>query len=61
MHHTNNQMQQHTKLASSGKIITLSFAWQHQSSNSANPAFTYSPLLNVQHSRRKRRLEKNIA
>ena len=39
------------------KKVTCSFAWQHHSSNSANPDFTYSPLLNVQHSRRRRRLE----
>uniref|UniRef100_A0A2P2MTY4 Myosin heavy chain family protein n=1 Tax=Rhizophora mucronata TaxID=61149 RepID=A0A2P2MTY4_RHIMU len=36
-----------------------SFAWPHHSSSSAKPAFTYSPLLNVQHSRRRRRLLNN--
>ena len=39
------------------KKHTSSFAWQHHCSNSANPDFTYSPLLNVQHSRRSRRLQ----
>lgn len=36
---------------------TSSVAWQHHNSNSAKPALTYSPLLNVQHSRRSRRLQ----
>ena len=33
-----------------------SLAWQHHSSSSASPALTNSPLLNVQHSVRRRRL-----
>ena len=40
-------------------ILTSSVAWPHHSSNSANPDFTYSPLLNVQHSRRRRRLQQH--
>lgn len=38
-------------------VLTSSVAPSHQCSNSARPAFTYSPLLNEQHSRRKRRLQ----
>ena len=38
---------------------TSSFVSAHHSSNNVKPDFTYSPLLNVQHSRRKRRLQKN--
>jgi len=51
------------QLAEENKSFKLSkltsFTASHQSSSSAKPAFTYSPLLKEQHSRRRRRLEFN--
>lgn len=41
-------------------IFTSSVESRHQCSNSANPAFTYSPLLIEQHSLRKRRLDRKL-
>lgn len=44
-------------LKQSEDAITSSVSQKHQCSSSSSPAFTYSPLLNEQHSRRSRRLQ----
>lgn len=49
----NNNM----KIVYMNDALTLSFALKHQCSNSCKPAFTYSPLLNEQHSRRSSKLQ----
>lgn len=54
--HSDSKPTRNTIIKNTQKF-TSSFAWQHHCSISANPALTYSPLLNVQHSRRRRRLE----
>lgn len=38
------------------KFFTSSVAWLHHNSSSSNPAFTFLPMLTVQHSRSRRRL-----